>query len=114
LRGDEKSAARLISLVEDKQKVGYEQLAQLLPRTGKAHIAGVAGPVGAGKSTLIAKLVGRMCDQGHKIGIIAFDPTSVQSQGAFVGDRVRMKEIAKVFVYVIEHSSANTSLSRHR
>jgi LAO/AO transport system kinase len=95
LSGDEKSAARLISLLENKQKVGYEQLAQLLPYTGKAHVIGITGPAGAGKSTLIAKLAGRMCDQGQKIGIIAVDPTSVQSQGAFLGDRARMKEIER-------------------
>jgi LAO/AO transport system kinase len=101
LSGDEKSAARLISLLENKQKVGYEQLAQLLPYTGKAHVIGVTGPAGAGKSTLIAKLAGRVCDQRQKIGIIAIDPTSVQSQGAFLGDRVRMKQIereANVFI----------------
>jgi LAO/AO transport system kinase len=93
LSGDEKSAARLITLIEDKSKVGYEELAQLLPYTGRAHVLGITGPAGAGKSTLIAKLANRLCARGEKVGIIAIDPTSMQSQGAFLADRVRMNEI---------------------
>ncbi len=95
LNGDEKSAARLITLIEDKEKAGYEELARLLPHTGRAHVLGVTGPAGAGKSTLIAKLAGSMLGQGKRIGIIAVDPTSIQSQGAFLGDRVRMREIER-------------------
>jgi LAO/AO transport system kinase len=95
LSGDEKSAARLITLIEDKKKAGYEELARLLPSTGRAHVLGVTGPAGAGKSTLIAKLAGRLCGQGKKVGIIAIDPTSVQSHGAFLADRVRMNEIER-------------------
>jgi len=95
LNGDEKSAARLITLLEDKKKVGYEELARLLPHTGGAHVLGITGPAGAGKSTLIAKLAGCMLEQGKRIGIIAVDPTSMQSQGAFLGDRVRMREIER-------------------
>jgi LAO/AO transport system kinase len=95
LKGDEKSGARLITLIENKKKKGYEELTQLLPYTGKAHILGITGPAGSGKSTIIAKLVSRFCDQGKKAGIIAIDPTSIQSQGAFLGDRVRMVEIER-------------------
>jgi len=93
LEGDEKSAARLITLIEGKKKTGYEELAKLIPYTGKAHVLGITGPAGAGKSTLISKLAGHMYDEGKKIGIIAIDPTSMESQGAFLGDRVRMQEI---------------------
>ena len=93
LSGDEKSAARLITLIENRRNSGYGELARLMPYTGKAHVIGVTGPAGAGKSTLISKLAGRMYDEGKKIGIIAIDPTSVQSRGAFLGDRVRMQEI---------------------
>jgi LAO/AO transport system kinase len=95
LAGDEGSAARLITLIEERKKTGYEELARLLPHTGKAHILGLTGPAGAGKSTLIAQLTGRLCDQGKKVGIIAIDPTSVESQGAFLGDRVRMKAVER-------------------
>jgi LAO/AO transport system kinase len=93
LKGDEKSGARLITLIENKKKEGYEELTRLLPHTGKAHILGITGPAGAGKSTLITKLAGSLLGKGKKIGIVAIDPTSVQSQGAFLGDRVRMNEI---------------------
>lgn len=93
LEGDEKSGARLITLIENKKKEGYGELTRLLPHTGKAHILGITGPAGAGKSTLIAKLAGSMRSKGIKLGIVAIDPTSMQTQGAFLGDRVRMNEI---------------------
>jgi LAO/AO transport system kinase len=93
LSGDEKSAARLITLIEEKKKKGYEELRLLVPYTGRAHVLGVTGPAGAGKSTLIAKLASRLCSRGKKVGIIAIDPTSMQSRGAFLADRVRMSEI---------------------
>jgi len=93
LRGDEGSAARLITLIENMERKGYDELARLLPCTGKVHVIGVPGPAGAGKSTVIAKLAGRLSKQKKGTGIIAIDPTSVQSQGAVLGDRLRMKEI---------------------
>jgi LAO/AO transport system kinase len=93
LRGDEGSAARLISLIENKERKGYDELARLLPHTGRAHVLGITGPAGAGKSTIITRLAGHFCNKGKKVGIIAIDPTSIQSQGAFLGDRVRMKEL---------------------
>lgn len=101
LTGDEGSAARLITLIEERKKAGYEELAQLLPHTGKAHVVGVTGPAGAGKSTLIAVLANRLCDQEKKVGIIAIDPTSVRSRGAFLGDRVRMKPVERPGVVFI-------------
>lgn len=93
MSGDEKSAARLITLIENGEKEGYEELIPLLPHAGRAHVLGVTGPAGAGKSTLIASLVGCYRSEKRKVGIIAVDPTSVQSQGALLGDRVRMKDI---------------------
>jgi LAO/AO transport system kinase len=92
LKGEERSGARLITLIEDRERKGYEELTRLLPRTGRAHVLGITGPAGAGKSTIIAKLAGRFSDQGKKVGIIAIDPTSMQSHGAVLGDRVRMQE----------------------
>lgn len=95
LKGDEGSAAKLITLIENKERRGYDELAKLLPYTGKAHVIGVTGPAGAGKSTIIAKLVSRLSKGEKQIGVIAIDPTSVQSGGAFLGDRLRMKEVEK-------------------
>lgn len=101
LEGDEKSAARLITLIENGERNGYEELKQLLPHTGRAHILGITGPAGAGKSTLIGKLAGYYSNQRRKVGIIAIDPTSIRSQGALLGDRARMRDIelsAGIFV----------------
>ncbi len=93
LRGDEKCAARLITLIENGDRKGHEELIQLLPHTGRAHVIGITGPAGVGKSTLIAKLIGRYCDERRTVGVIAIDPTSIQSQGAILGDRARMKDV---------------------
>jgi LAO/AO transport system kinase len=92
LKGDERSAGRLISFVEAGNQEAYRELTKLLPHTGRAHVIGVTGPAGAGKSTLIGKVALRMCEEGKGLGIIAIDPTSMRSRGALLGDRVRMKE----------------------
>ena len=95
LKGDDKSAARLISLIEEGDEEGYKELRRLLPHTGGAHVIGVTGPAGAGKSTIISHLALRFIAQGRKVGIIAIDPTSLRNQGALLGDRIRMKEVEK-------------------
>ena len=92
LQGDEKSGARLISLIEARDRRGYAELTQLLPYIGRAHILGVTGPAGAGKSTLISQVASRLSKQEKKLGIVAIDPTSLHSGGALLGDRLRMKE----------------------
>ena len=95
LKGDDKSAARLISLIEEGDEEGYKELHRLLPHTGGAHVIGVTGPAGAGKSTVINHLALQFIAQGCKVGIIAIDPTSLRGQGALLGDRIRMKEVEK-------------------
>jgi LAO/AO transport system kinase len=95
LQGDEKSAARLISMMEDGRDEGYRAIPLLFPYTGKAHIIGVTGTPGAGKSTLIGKLAVIFADNGKKVGIIAVDPTSMKNHGALLGDRLRMKDAEK-------------------
>jgi LAO/AO transport system kinase len=96
LRGDEKSAARLISMIEEGRDEGYRAVSLIFPHTGKAHIIGVTGAPGAGKSTLINKLAVSFASQGRKVGIIAVDPTSTKDDGALLGDRLRMREAEKV------------------
>lgn len=95
LKGDEKSAARLISLIEAGRDDGYEAIPLLFPYTGKAHIIGITGTPGAGKSTLINKLAVIFANKGKKVGIIAVDPTSSKDNGALLGDRLRMGDAEK-------------------
>jgi len=96
LQGDEGSAARLISMIEEGLDEGYEAVSLLFPHIGKAHIIGVTGAPGAGKSTVVDKLAVSYGRQGRKVGVIAVDPTSAKGSGAFLGDRVRMRDAEKV------------------
>ena len=92
LAGDQRALARLASLVEAGDPLGEEALARLYPRTGAAHVVGVTGPPGAGKSTLVNALVGEIRDSGRRVGIVAVDPSSPITGGAVLGDRIRMME----------------------
>jgi LAO/AO transport system kinase len=100
IKGDAKSAARLISLIEDGNQDGYYQLSLLLPHIGSAHVIGVTGPAGAGKSTLTGSLAAAFSQQGKKVGVVATDPTSMQGGGALLGDRIRMKEAEGSDVFI--------------
>ncbi len=86
--------ARLISLVEDEHPALREVMAALAPHTGHAHIVGVTGAPGVGKSTSTSALVGALRSAGHRVGVLAVDPSSPFSGGALLGDRVRMQEHA--------------------
>jgi LAO/AO transport system kinase len=99
LKGDEKSAARLISLIENGKPEGYAELSLLLPHTGKAHVIGITGPPGAGKSTITGRLAVSLSDAGRKVGVVATDPTSLRG-GALLADRVRMKDAEKKSVFI--------------
>jgi LAO/AO transport system kinase len=91
LNGDIAAAARLISLIEDGAAEAFTELEKLYPRTGRAHVVGVTGAPGVGKSTLVDCLIGHFRGQDRKIGVIAIDPTSAVTGGALLGDRVRMQ-----------------------
>ena len=94
VNGDHKAIARCISLVEDRSSEVRPLLAALHHRTGRAHLIGVTGPPGTGKSTLVNAMVKVYRRQGMRIGIIAVDPTSPFSGGALLGDRIRMRDLA--------------------
>ncbi len=99
LKGNRLALSRLITRVENDSPNHHAVLDQLFPHTGKAHIIGVTGPPGSGKSTLVNRLAlnkvsGKKGKSSHKIGIIAMDPTSPFSGGALLGDRVRMRDLA--------------------
>jgi GTPase len=91
LEGDPRALARAISLVEDETPAGTELIRRLFARTGRAYLIGVTGPPGAGKSTLVDRLIGQFRIAGRTVGVVAVDPTSPFTGGAILGDRVRMQ-----------------------
>jgi LAO/AO transport system kinase len=97
-RGEPLAVGRLLSLVESDGPAGRGQLrevaAALAPHTGRAHVVGLTGPPGVGKSTSTSALVGALRAQGRRVGVLAVDPSSPFSGGALLGDRVRMGEHA--------------------
>jgi LAO/AO transport system kinase len=91
LEGDPRALARAISLIEDEAPVGRDLLRRLFVRTGQAYLIGVTGPPGAGKSTLVDRLIGSFRAAGRSVGVVAVDPTSPFTGGAILGDRIRMQ-----------------------
>lgn len=94
LAGNRRALARTISEVEDQTPASRGLLATLFPHTGRAHIVGITGSPGTGKSTLVNALARAHRTAGQTVGIIAVDPTSPFSGGALLGDRVRMRDLA--------------------
>lgn len=92
--GAPRAVARLISLVEDAHPALREVMAALAPHTGHAHIIGITGSPGVGKSTSTNALVAAFRARGQRVGILAVDPSSPFSGGALLGDRIRMQDHA--------------------
>jgi len=92
--GQPRAIARLISLVEDASPQLREVMASLMPFTGNAHVVGITGSPGVGKSTSTSALVTVFRAQGKRVGILAIDPSSPFSGGALLGDRIRMQDHA--------------------
>ena len=91
LSGDVRTAARLISDIDNGLPHVQGILKELYPHTGKAYVIGVTGAPGVGKSTLVDRLVENLRKRDKKVGVIAIDPTSPFSGGAILGDRIRMQ-----------------------
>jgi len=112
LAGDRRALARLITHLENDTPIGRAALAALWPHTGRAHVAGVTGPSGVGKSTLVNEIAKHLRSsplsplptgeargagvrgEGQTVAIVAVDPTSPFSGGAILGDRIRMRDLS--------------------
>ncbi len=94
LKGEVRAAARLMRLIDDAQPLAEVELRALFPHTGRAQLVGITGNPGAGKSTLVDRLVHHLRALGKSVGVLAVDPTSPFTGGAILGDRIRMQDHA--------------------
>ena len=92
--GDRLSLARLLTAVENRTALAETALRELYPLAGRAHLVGITGPPGAGKSTLVAALIALVRAAGRPVAVVAVDPSSPITGGALLGDRVRMQAYA--------------------
>ena len=116
LLGGRRDIGRAISRVERGGDAALELLHRLHPHTGRAWRVGITGPPGAGKSTLTAGLAGLLRRQGHRVAIVAVDPTSPYSSGALLGDRIRMPGIENdegIFIRSMASRGSSGGLSAH-
>ena len=90
LAGDARAVARAITLVEDEGSEGEVLIAEIFSHSGRAYLVGITGPPGAGKSTLVNRLIAEVRRAGQTVGVVAVDPSSPFTGGAVLGDRVRM------------------------
>lgn len=91
LQGDQLAGAKLIRMLEEGDAEGLEVLKTIFPHTGKAFVLGITGPPGCGKSTLITQIIAELRKRNLRVGVVAVDPSSPLSGGAFLGDRIRMR-----------------------
>jgi LAO/AO transport system kinase len=94
LAGDRRALARVLTAVENRSPMAEPALRTLYRRAGRAHVVGITGPPGAGKSTLVAALIGEVRAAGRTVAVVAVDPSSPITGGALLGDRVRMQSYA--------------------
>jgi LAO/AO transport system kinase len=90
--GDKRALARAITLIESDDPAGWELVREVYPRTGKARIVGFTGPPGVGKSTLIGALTAELRKVERQVAVLSIDPSSPFTQGALLGDRIRLSD----------------------
>src|ERR1700743_2046543 len=114
LTGDRRSLARAITLVESTKTADREKaealLSGVLPHTGRAIRLGISGAPGAGKSTFIEAFGTYLTGAGHKVAVLAIDPSSRRSGGSILGDKTRMEKLARDPNAFIRPSPAGTTL----
>jgi len=107
--------SRLITRIENQDPEAIRLVNRLYPRCGKAHVIGITGPPGAGKSCLVAALIKRFRQQQKTVGVLAVDPTSPFSGGSFLGDRARMEAFSSdqdVFIRSLASRGGEGGLAR--
>ena len=92
LDGDRRALARAITLVENDDPAGWELVREVYPHTGRAAVVGVTGPPGVGKSTLLSALTRVERARERTVGVLSIDPSSPFTQGALLGDRIRLTD----------------------
>jgi LAO/AO transport system kinase len=90
--GDRRALARAITLVENRDPLAYHVVADLYPSTGNAYAVGITGPPGVGKSSLVSALLRHVRARDLSVGVVSVDPSSPFSQGALLGDRIRLSD----------------------
>src|SRR2546426_4184238 len=90
--GGRRALARAISVVENGDPLAYDLVRDIYPETGRTYSVGITGPPGVAKSSLISTLIGHIREQGRTIGVISVDPSSPFTQGALLGDRIRLAD----------------------
>jgi LAO/AO transport system kinase len=98
--GDVRAVARLLTLIENEEESAETILKEIWKFTGNSYIIGITGPPGAGKSTIVDLLAKIALDKGHKVGVLAVDPTSPFSGGAVLGDRLRMNSAQQSGIFI--------------
>jgi len=113
--GSQVSLARGLTLVESRSDTAAELLAEVWKDSGRAHVVGITGPAGSGKSTLVTRMAREYSDRGVRVAILAVDPSSAYSGGAILGDRIRMTELAgdkNIYIRSMASRGATGGLSR--
>jgi len=115
LAGDRSALAKLMTLVENQDADTATVMSLVHSRCGRAYTVGITGPPGAGKSTLVDRVVGALREGGHSVGILAIDPSSPFSGGAVLGDRIRMQSHfldEQVFIRSLSTRGSHGGLAR--
>ncbi len=113
--GSQTAIARGLTLVERRSDTASQLLAELWRDSGGAHVVGITGPAGSGKSTLVTEVAKEYTERGDKVAILAVDPSSAYSGGAILGDRIRMTELAEnrdIYIRSMASRGATGGLSR--
>lgn len=114
-KGETRAIARLMSMAEGRPDDSAEMMASIYAKTGRAHVIGLTGVPGSGKSTLVHVIAKELRSQGKSVGIVAVDPSSPYSGGAILGDRVRMSDLSTdegVFIRSLATRGALGGLAR--